>query len=173
MKTFKNYCFYTYTYFQIFSIFFIFQNISFISYETISIQLIAGNMIQILSMLLHIVVLTEVLDSSFGSVKSIRKKIQTKLVTCQDKQEKNELKILLIQFDELGPMNACGYFEINKSTLTSMLSVRYRFLIYSFYYFFIFSLTYIIILAQFHMSGWIGIPEDMALNDTNSNNTNQ
>ena len=59
----------------------------------------------------------------------------------------------------LGPMNGRGYFGIDKTTLTSMLSVRYI-SIYLYRYldnvqimnFLHCSLTYIIILVQFQLS---------------------
>ena len=43
----------------------------------------------------------------------------------QNKEESQQLEFWKNKYDKLKPMNADGYFNIEKSTLTSMLSVRY------------------------------------------------
>ena len=79
----------------------------------------------IASMTLNIMDLTIAFDSAFESLQAVRMKIQEKLMTTYEKGERYQLKFLLENVKSLSPMNAFGYFEISKSTLTSMLSVRY------------------------------------------------
>ena len=69
--------------------------------------------------------LNESLDSAFETLEITRRKIQENLIVSYDAREKQELEILLENVKSLRPMNACGYFEITKSTLASMLEVRY------------------------------------------------
>ena len=70
------------------------------------------------------------LDSAYESLQVVKMKIQENLMITFEKSERQELKFLLETVKALRPMNACGYFEISKSTLTSMLSVRYKNSIY-------------------------------------------
>ena len=44
----------------------------------------------------------------------------------KDGRERHELAYLLQKAETLGPMSACGYFRVERSTLTSMLSVRWE-----------------------------------------------
>ena len=69
--------------------------------------------------------LTEVVDSCFQALQGIRKEIQEKLLLCGEDKERQKLQYLLQRVEVLGPMSAGGYFEITKSSLISMLSVRY------------------------------------------------
>ena len=115
--------------------------------------LISGNFLQILGMILLILTFTQAIDSSYQSLKVIKRRIQDQLIICQDTVKWTEFYGLLLKINDLGPMNACGYFEIDKSTLTSMLSVRYLMVFKRVFLFMIhFSVTYIIILAQFKLS---------------------
>ena len=68
--------------------------------------------------------LTASLDSAFGSLQHVTGKIQEMLMKSQGETEK-QLIYLVGNIKSLRPINACGYFEISKSTLTSMFSVRY------------------------------------------------
>ena len=69
-------------------------------------------------------VLTGEIEDSFEKLKGLKLPIQEKLLQCQGEVEKAQMNYLLQRIEDLKPMNACGYFEIGKSTLTSMLSVR-------------------------------------------------
>ena len=68
--------------------------------------------------------LTASLDSAFGSLQHVTGKIQEMLMKSQGETEK-QMIYLVGNIKSLRPINACGYFEISKSTLTSMFSVRY------------------------------------------------
>ena len=69
--------------------------------------------------------LTESVDSCFKALQGIRSEIHEKLLLCLDDKESQKLQYLLHRVEVLGPMSAGGYFEITKSSLISMLSVRY------------------------------------------------
>ena len=75
-------------------------------------------------MILNVMALTAALDTAYESVQVVKMKIQENIMLTYDKSERQQLKFLLENVRSLRPMNACGYFEISKSTLTSMLSVR-------------------------------------------------
>ena len=72
----------------------------------------------------NVMALTASLDSAFGSLQHVTRKIQEMLMTSQGQTEK-QLIYVVENIKSLRPINACGYFEITKSTLTSMFSVRY------------------------------------------------
>ena len=60
-----------------------------------------------------------VFASSFTSI------LNTLCPVSKDGRERHELAYLLQKAETLGPMSACGYFRVERSTLTSMLSVRW------------------------------------------------
>ena len=68
---------------------------------------------------------TEVIDQAFQDLQYLRRQAQEKLLYSSEKSERNQLKFLLRRLEMMEPMNGCGYFGIDKTTLTSMLSVRY------------------------------------------------
>ena len=68
--------------------------------------------------------LTASLDSAFGSLQHVTGIIQEMLMKSHGQTEK-QLNYLVESIKSLRPIDACGYFEITKSTLTSMVSVRY------------------------------------------------
>ena len=67
---------------------------------------------------------TEVIDQAFQDLQYLRRQAQEKLLYSSEKSERNQLKFLLRRLEMMEPMNGCGYFGIDKTTLTSMLSVR-------------------------------------------------
>ena len=96
-------------------------------------------------------------DNAFRSIKDLGNKVDEQLLKTQMKPERQQLKFISKRIDRIQPFSACGYFDIGKGTLTSMLSVRYEteknFLInYRRMLISFFSLTYIIILVQFQQS---------------------
>ena len=92
--------------------------------SVITIFSILGKLLLIVSVAWNIIALTSSLDSAFDSLQVVKGKIQKMMITSYDQTEK-ELNYLLERVKSLKPISACGYFEISKSTLTSMLSVRY------------------------------------------------
>ena len=70
--------------------------------------------------------LTEYIDKSFQCLKNLKRKAQEILLMTKDKSERQYIKYMIQKIDEMEPISAAGYFIIDKSTLTSMLSVRYN-----------------------------------------------
>ena len=68
--------------------------------------------------------LTASLDSAFSSLQHVTGIIQEMLMKSHGQTEK-QLNYLVESIKSLRPIDACGYFEITKSTITSMVSVRY------------------------------------------------
>ena len=81
--------------------------------------------LMILGLMINLTSLTETVDSCFKAILGIRKEIQEKLLQCVEENERQKLQYLLQRVEMIGPMSAGGYFEITKSSLISMLSVRY------------------------------------------------
>ena len=86
---------------------------------------------------LNIFSLTMSLDEGFRKVKSLKVQLKELLVYEREKGSRQKIKNLIDEVAELDPLSGNGFFEINKATLTGMISV---------------SITYIIILVQFKIS---------------------
>ena len=71
-----------------------------------------------------LIVITGTIDESFENLKGLKRPIQETLLRSNQESEKSQMKYLLQRIEDIKPMSACGYFQIEKSTLTSMLSVR-------------------------------------------------
>ena len=99
-------------------------------------------------------ILTGEIENSIEKLQGLKRPIQEKLLQCPGEVEKAQMIYLLQRIEDTKPMNACGYFEIGRSTLTSMLSVRLGIFEISKnrISILLLSLTYIIILVQFKMS---------------------
>ena len=89
-----------------------------------AIPYVLGRLILVTGFILIVVALTESFDKAFQTVQTIRRKVQKMIPDTEDEKKKRMIKYLLLRIDHLYPMNACGYFSIEKSTLTSILSVR-------------------------------------------------
>ena len=57
--------------------------------------------------------------------KESKKKVDEQLLKTQIKLERQQLKFISKRIDKIQPFSACGYFDIGKGTLTSMLSLRW------------------------------------------------
>ena len=57
-------------------------------------------------------------------MEALKEKAQGLLLKLQDKPRRQELKYLIQKIENLKGMSARGYFTVDKSTLTSMVSVR-------------------------------------------------
>ena len=70
---------------------------------------------------------TEGFDEAYQALHLTRGTLKEKLYQFGGdcKKDRMALKLLISKIDDQKPMNACGYFSIEKSTLTSILSIRY------------------------------------------------
>ena len=157
-KSFKTFLLVYFTFTQIYVIFLTFTILSqmlktdFLNQEG-GLLGISGQFGHTLSLILAFNITTGEIENSFEILKGLKTPIQERLLQCPGEVEKAQMTYLLQRIEDLKPMNACGYFEIGKSTLTSMLSVRFDHKTLDLQFKFnIFSLTYIIILVQFKMS---------------------
>ena len=89
-----------------------------------AIPYVLGRLILVTGFILIVVALTESFDKAFQTVQTIRRKVLKLIPETEDEKKKRIIKYLLLRINNLYPMNACGYFSIEKSTLTSILSVR-------------------------------------------------
>ena len=68
--------------------------------------------------------LTFTVESAYDSVQSLSRRTEERLLRTREKSERQKLKYEIRKLSKLEHMSGGGYFEISKSTLTSMLSVR-------------------------------------------------
>ena len=81
-------------------------------------------MFQIIAFIINLYSLADSIDNSYSAAKDKQIKIQKILSVTKNPEERHNLEYLMKRLELLRPMSACGFFEIDKSTLTSMLSVR-------------------------------------------------
>ena len=86
---------------------------------------IIGQGVFIIFVIYALVVITGAIDESFEKLQGLKRPIQEKLLRTNEESEKSKMNYLLQRIEDTRPMSACGYFQIEKSTLTSMLSVRW------------------------------------------------
>ena len=73
---------------------------------------------------INLMALTFTIESAFHCVQNVLRRTEERLLMTRDKSERQKLKYEIRKLSKLEPMTGGGYFEISKSTLTSMLSVR-------------------------------------------------
>ena len=78
---------------------------------------------QMIRTALLLLVTTTTLESNFDSVQNLERRKEEKC--CSTKKAKQRFKYKFRKLSKLQPMTGGGYFQISKSTLTRMLSVRY------------------------------------------------
>ena len=74
--------------------------------------------------IIWLITMTNSVDETNECIKTLGREIQEELLVTEGTQERRNLKFLKQRIDGLSPMNANGFFIIDKTTLTSMLSVR-------------------------------------------------
>ena len=85
---------------------------------------LAGQILLLLGYLLNLIGTVCAVDSTFSSVQKLREILEDKLEMETERGERRTVKLLLGKVRSLGPITACGYFDISKNTLIGMLSVR-------------------------------------------------
>ena len=129
-KAFQYFFFYYFLLTQSFAIFYIF---SAFSASTLTTESRLGKLISLGSQLLVTICVmamctktTGTVEDSYECLQNMKRQIQEQLSKAPEKAEKIKLKYFHQRIMDTKPINACGYFEIGKSTLTSILSVRYN-----------------------------------------------
>ena len=104
----------------------------------------------------NLTVLTRHIDNAYQSLQILKRRILDEYLSSSGNEARHTYFYLLQRVEMLKPMSGDGYFEIGKTTITSMVSVRLYNLdhvsknisiIYC-----LFSITYIIILVQFQIT---------------------
>ena len=70
--------------------------------------------------------LTFTVESAYDSIQNLLERTEERLFRTREKSERQKLKYEIRKLSKLEPMTGGGFFQISKSTLTSMLSVRYK-----------------------------------------------
>ena len=71
-----------------------------------------------------VIAVTLAVESAFDSVQNLIERSEERLLRTREKSERQKLKYEIRKLSKLERMTGGGFFEISKSTLTSMLSVR-------------------------------------------------
>ena len=71
--------------------------------------------------------LTLTVESAYEAVGNLLERTEERLLRTREKSERQKLKYEMRRLSKLEPMTGGGFFQISKSTLTSMLSVRFRY----------------------------------------------
>ena len=79
-------------------------------------------------------VITMAACDAYDSLRTLGKALELTLMESADLREREQIRLLIKEIENVQPFNGNGYFTITKSTLTSMAST---------------SITYLIILLQF------------------------
>ena len=124
----QNFLFFYFSIAQMYLVLYIFFTFSSAIKKTVlnnnDISMMTGSFLNIVSITYILVSLTGSVEDSSDCMQAIKEQAQDMLVTLQDKQRRQRLKYLIQKIDNLKGMSARGYFTVDKSTLTSMVSVR-------------------------------------------------
>ena len=114
---------------QLFSIFVTYLFLSTVSHFTFTLYHILnfiGFILQLSCNSIWLVSLTNSISKCSECIKDLKRELEETLLCTEQKKERQYLKYLIKRIRDLQPMHACGYFLVDRSTLTSMLSVRYQ-----------------------------------------------
>ena len=87
-------------------------------------MLLSAYLLNIFSVTLNLVALTKTVDETYEEIQNFRDEINERLLLSTDEEERRELEYLKNKSDNIETMSGAGYFEVNKNTLTNMLSIR-------------------------------------------------
>ena len=88
------------------------------------ISMMIGSFLSIASTIYILISLTGSIEESSDCMETLKEKAQDLLLKSQNKPQRQKLKYLIQKIENLKGMSARGYFTVDKSTLTSMVSVR-------------------------------------------------
>ena len=124
----QNFLFFYFSIAQTYLVLYIFFTFSSAIKKTVlnnnDISMMVGSFLNIASITYILISLTGSVEDSSDCMQAIKEQAQDMLLTLQDKQRRQRLKYLIQKIDNLKGMSARGYFTVDKSTLTSMVSVR-------------------------------------------------
>ena len=76
------------------------------------------------SFTIHILSLVFSVEGLYDHTQQLQTKVRNTLGGSSDKEQRQKLKLQLLELSSLKQLSAKGYFSVSKETLTSMLSVR-------------------------------------------------
>ena len=76
-------------------------------------------------MIMNLISITNSVSETESRLRELKREVEGRLLSSKIEEETKQLEYCRSMAELLKPMNA-GYFDINKTTLTSMLSVRYK-----------------------------------------------
>ena len=126
----KSFSFFFVCYFfivQLYSIFVTYLFFSTISHFTFTLYHILnfiGFILQLSCNSIWLISLTNSIGKCSECIHDLKRELEDTLLCTEHKKERQYLKYLIKRIRDLQPMHACGYFLVDRSTLTSMLSVR-------------------------------------------------
>ena len=88
------------------------------------VMLLSAYLLDIFSVTLNLVALTKTVDETYEEIQNFRDEINERLLLSTDEEERRQLEYLKNKSDNIETMSGAGYFEVNKNTLTNMLSIR-------------------------------------------------
>ena len=88
------------------------------------VSMMIGSFLSIASTIYILISLTGSIEESSDCIETLKEKAQDLLLKSQNKPQRQKLKYLIQKIENLKGMSARGYFTVDKSTLTSMVSVR-------------------------------------------------
>ena len=125
---FKNYLFLMFILVQSWAIFYTFISLSsLVKKKTNSLTDIletVAALTQIGGNIFCLITVTGCLDEAYQCLQDMKRQAQDNILASIEKKERQQLKYIIQRIESTRPMTARGYFEIDKTTLTSMLSVR-------------------------------------------------
>ena len=73
----------------------------------------------------NLTVMTRHIDNAYQSLQNLKRRILEEYLLTFNDDKRHTYFYLLKRVEMLGPMTGDGYFEITKTTITSILSVRF------------------------------------------------
>ena len=92
--------------------------------ENVRIPQLIGDISIVCGIIMFLASLTESVNSAYKVIQDVKSRINVQMENTTNDEELKKLKFCRNEADMLRPMSAAGYFEIDKTTLTSMMSVR-------------------------------------------------
>ena len=83
------------------------------------------NMLLVCIHVSNLIVLIRHIDKAYQSLQTLKKRILQDYQLTSDDYKRQNAFFLLQRLEMLNPMSGDGYFEITKTTMTSMISIRY------------------------------------------------
>ena len=65
-------------------------------------------------------------ENAFYSLQEMQKNVRLEIIETSDRRERQKLEYLLHDLHHLKPLSACNLFAIDKSIITSCLTIRYN-----------------------------------------------